>query len=327
MNNTPLKQIALALQAAQKLLIVTHIYPDADAIGSASALWLALRQMGKDVQFYLPGEVPYKMVKLAKDINIQYSIPADKFDALIIVDCANLSRMGDDAQKIVDQAGQVICLDHHFSHEAFADLSFIDSVAPASAVIVLALIEALEAEITAPLADLLYAGLCDDTGCFRWSSTTAETFEQAAKLVQYGARPDLVAKELYFTVPERIFKLRGMVLEKMQTYCDGKITLIKITQEDLDQVNASASDADGLIDEIKMLASAVMAVLIKETDKGWKFSLRSKNMQLDVNALAAKWGGGGHKMAAGYTVQGNVDEAIANLVSETKQIIDALGLS
>ena len=325
MINTPINEIAAAIKKTQTQLIITHIHPDADAIGSASALWLALCQIGKTVQFYLPGDVPYKMAAIAKDVDIKYTVPAGEYDAAIIVDCANLSRIGEDAQGIVSRTKNVICLDHHFSHEEFANLSYIDAQAPASAVIVLMLIEALGVNITPEIADLLYAGLCDDTGCFRWSSTTAETFRQAAKLVEYGAHPDLIAKELYFTVPERVFKLRGLVHKNMITFSSGKISLIKITQDDLARHQASVCDAEGLIDEIKMLAGSVLAVLVKETNSGWKFSLRSKDTRLDVNALAAKWGGGGHKMAAGFTVQGDVDEVIMALTADASQVIAKIG--
>ncbi|MCC6931650.1 MAG: bifunctional oligoribonuclease/PAP phosphatase NrnA [Deltaproteobacteria bacterium] len=326
MIHAPLLSISELIKRKTKILIVTHIHPDADAIGSSSALWLAIKQLGKEALFYLPGEIPYKMEELSRDISICYDVPCDRFDLVIFVDCANVTRIGPNGNEIAKMGDKVICLDHHISHETFADLSYIEPEAPASAVIMLDLLESMTVKITSLMAELLYAGLCDDTGCFRWSSNNANTFRNAAKLVEYGARPDYVAQQLYFTVPERVFKLRGLVLERMQTHLNGKIALVSIDKAMLEYVQADDGDTDGLIDELKMLASAVVAVMIRETDRGWKFSLRSKNSTLDVNLVAANYGGGGHKMAAGYTVKGDINELISNLVADLKTCIIALEL-
>ncbi len=306
-----------SLEKGCRALCSAHVSPDADAVGSSFGFALALSTLGVQAEVYLADPVPPRILALIPpQIKLHSAIPSEEFDAVFALDTATKVRLGKDADAILSLGKKTYDIDHHFSNEGWAEVNYIDSVAPATAFIVWEIISALGVSIDSQLANLLYAGILDDTGSFRFGSTTPEVLLCASDLVRKGAKPDFVSNHLHFTVPRNVVALQGEALRAIEFFHDGKIAMITVPKAMLDRAGAKASDSEGLIEFARQIDGVVAAILQRETDDGWKFSLRSKNSDLDVNQVAAKFNGGGHKMAAGCRLVGTEQEV-------KKQVIDA----
>jgi phosphoesterase RecJ-like protein len=310
-----------ALSAAQSVVLCCHVSPDPDAIGSTAALQLALQGSGKEAVFYLPEA--YKgplniFLSSARFVSDLKSISSEA--TVVVVDTATKERTFADSD-FVDSFGSrtVLVLDHHGSNEGWGTINFIQPTAAASAGLVLDVIKNLRLPLTSDTASLLFAGLTDDTGSFRYSNATVEAFQTAAELVQAGAVPEQISNLLYFSVPERVMRLRSLALESLTLHAGGKIASIAVTKEIFDRCNATAEDSDGLVDIARSLDGVVCAIFIRERTDGWRISLRSKDVGVNVDSVAAQFGGGGHKAAAGCTIMGvDLQTALMQVVRATE---------
>ena len=317
-----LSQIVSVLKESSRVLISAHVAPDLDAVGSAGALALGLKSLGKEVGVCMPADMPNGSKNLIRSIPfVDESSFEQKWDLFVVVDTATEKRVVCDVEKARACSGKVVNIDHHISNPSWGDLNYIVSSSAASAEIVLEILEALEADISVETASLLYAGLADDTGCFRFSNTSVSTFENASKLVSKGASPSDIANEIYFSVPERQMTLKGAALQTLETHFDGRLAVVVVKKQMLDAAGANLQDTDGLVDIARSVEGTKAALFICETPKGWKASFRSKDEALDVGKIAEGFGGGGHKAAAGCTVVGEFDEIKTNFISAFKTIL------
>uniref|UniRef100_A0A0A8KWQ1 Phosphoesterase domain-containing protein n=1 Tax=wastewater metagenome TaxID=527639 RepID=A0A0A8KWQ1_9ZZZZ len=319
-----LQDIADYLKTCKSVLVATHIQPDPDAVGSGAALTQGLLSIGIDTKFYLTCPMFYRMAPLVGTTPIIFHVPNYNFDAVVVVDCANLMRTGDESERLVGAGKRVICIDHHFSNESFGDYTYVEPERASSSEIVYDLLKMLRVTVSEEIANLLYAGLADDTGSFRYSNANNKAFESAARMVADGAKPHHVASSLYFSMPVEVLRLRARALSKLRFSLDGKVCVVTLTQKDFDETGASGDAADGIVDEARRAQGTYCAVFIRELDNKWKVSLRSKHDKLDVNAVAAVFGGGGHVMASGYKVKGTIEEVEAALLEQLKQAIDRI---
>ncbi len=310
------------LSSLPSLLILTHIFPDADAIGSSCALQLGLQALGKKTLLHLPASVPESLLPLTKEGCITDSLPSSHFEAVAAIDTANKERIGLAGEPDFLQGKKLLNIDHHFSNTGYGDLNYVDSKAAASAVIVFDLLCGLKAPITPAMADLLYAGLMDDTGCFRFSNTSPESLECAAALVRCGATPQEVSNHLYFSLPERILHLRAKALAALRVVLDGKIALIALSRRALEECHAQAADTEGLVDLARSVSGTIGAVFMRELDDGvWKLSLRAKNVSLNVHQVAEAFSGGGHQAAAGCKLKGSEEEVEKKILERLAQAL------
>ena len=311
-----LEQVCTALRSLSSALICTHVFPDADAIGSSCAMQLGLSQIGKKAQLHLPQQAPEVLLPLLKSADISYDLPTEVLEAVIVVDTANQERIGFAGSRDYFSGKKVICIDHHFSNSQWAEFNFVLPQAPASSFLVAQILQRLGVNITPEIADLLYAGLLDDTGCFRYSNTTAESLEYAAWLINAGARPQEVANALYFSLPQRILRLRAEALNSLRLALGGKIAVISLSRKLLEQCQAQPADTEGLVDLARSVSGTVGAVFMRELEDGvWKLSLRSKSAALDVNQVAGTFSGGGHIAAAGCKIKG-AEKEVEKLIIE-----------
>ena len=210
---------------------------------------------------------------------------------------------------------RVYVIDHHESNPAWGTNNYIDPRAAASAVIVFQIAKQLGQIVGPEVATLLFAGLMDDTGSWRFSNSNGQSFLVAASLVAAGASPEEVANAIYFSVPEKVIKLRSMALGTLQTHCDGAVASIAVTRQMLEACDATIEDSDGIVDIARSLQGVRCAVFMREREQGWRVSLRAKDSSIDVNQVAGVFSGGGHPAAAGATIpSGSLESAIDSVI-------------
>ncbi|MCB0359803.1 MAG: DHH family phosphoesterase [Bdellovibrionales bacterium] len=316
--------VVLSLEKAKEILVTAHTSPDADAIGSAAALVDGLRSLGHRAFLSFAEPIPETLEPLVAGIPLEIgAVEESVVDAVVVVDTATPGRTSQPIAQLKELQAPLIIIDHHISNPGWGDTNFIDSDAPASAVLVMMLLEQMGAPMTPRIANLLFMGLLDDTGSFRFSNATARAFEAGAKLVAAGAEPLRIANQLYFSVPQRQLQLRKAALQTLRLELDGRAALIVVTDDMLRQAGARAEDTENLVDEARSIAGTVVAIFIRQMAPGWKVSLRSKDERVDVQQVAQRFGGGGHRAAAGCRLSGNLEQVQQDLLHEVRLALDS----
>jgi phosphoesterase RecJ-like protein len=316
-QTTDLKAIADALRQHDRFLVVTHENPDGDALGSLLAATLALRQLGKDAVMYLPGPTPlpseYAFMPLDELVR---EPPADAADrVLLAVDCAKEDRIGDEAA--LSRAPLVLDVDHHHDNTRFGDLNLIVADASSTGEILRDVFAELELELTPELAEPLYIALVTDTGRFQYANTTPKALRLAAELVEAGADIHAVFQQVYESVEFAKLKLLARALDRAEVLEGGRIVVSHLLRTDFAEVGASEPYSEGIIDYLRAVEGAELAVLIREQlNRGanaHKGSLRSSIDELDVSAIARRFGGGGHRQAAGFSTDLPLPEIVEQI--------------
>ncbi len=300
----PPNEIISILSEAEKVLVVTHIFPDGDALGSQLALGDSLDAMGKEVFLYSEEKVSHLYDFLPGCGKLQSSLPDPaKYDCVVAVDCADQKRLGTEAEKLLT-AKKVIMIDHHAGHKPFGDNQWIDPERASTGEMVYDLIVELGADISVDAAYCLYTAVVSDTGSFMYSSTTADTFRVASELISLGVRPSEVAGKLFENFTVNRLQLLQLVLGSLEMHSGGRIAIISATREMFSRSGAVPADTENFINYPRAVASVQVAAFIKETRDGVvSVSLRSKDGACDVAEVAAGYGGGGHTNAAGYKIR------------------------
>jgi len=329
-----LKVISERINSSGRIVLATHISPDPDAIGSSGALCLSLRLAGKDAVLYLPEPLSEKLSKLLPrecTINI---LPEPDY-LLIGLDCATKKRLGVDSgpvqsgqekelqsyERLLGNANYRINIDHHFSNEEWGDINWIEGDWAATAIMVFRLLEASSLPIDPKIAGLLYAGIMDDTGSFRYSNTSSDALSTCASLLSAGARPWDIADTLYFQEPLRIIKLRGRVLETLDVDFSGKVASLWLTEEMRIATGCQPDDSEGMIDIARAIEGVELALFIRQINQNkWKGSIRSKSEKYNVSTFASQFGGGGHSAASGFTIEGSSQDEVAKRLKQALEV-------
>jgi phosphoesterase RecJ-like protein len=295
-------QAAGLLQKAERVLVVGHEHPDGDAIGSTVAVGLIAEMCGAEVCYFNVDPVPANLQFLPRASLVVSSLPEGFLpDVTVIVDCAQRSRVG----KRFPPSGWgpvVICLDHHKTFDPdVADLLIRDTEAAATAELVVELRRACGVELTHDLGTALYCALLTDTGSFRYGKTRAETMERAATLLRAGVDAWSVASQVYESEPIERMHLISEVLGTLELAASGKLATIVITDEMFERTGADPSMTDGLVNFARSVRGVeVAAQLVQQPDGTFRVGMRSRG-SVDVASVAERFGGGGHKNAAGFT--------------------------
>jgi bifunctional oligoribonuclease and PAP phosphatase NrnA len=316
-QTTELKAIADALERHDRFLIVTHENPDGDALGSLLALNLALRQLGKDAVMYLPGQTPlpqeYAFMPLADVVRVRPEDASDR--VLVAVDCAKEDRIGDETVR--SGAPLVLDIDHHHDNTRFGDLNLIVADASSTGEVLRDLFAELGVELTPELAEPLYIALVTDTGRFQYANTTPKSLRLAAELVEAGADVHAVFQKVYESVEFAKLKLLARALDRAEVLEGGRIVVSHLLRTDFAEVGAAEPYSEGIIDSLRAVEGAELAVLIREQMHGsphaHKGSLRSSIDELDVSVIARSFGGGGHRQAAGFSSDASLEEIIERI--------------
>jgi bifunctional oligoribonuclease and PAP phosphatase NrnA len=320
-----LQSVVEKLRASDRVVVASHENPDGDAIGSMAAAGHALRQLGKDVRFYLHADSPlpseYSFLNLD---GLERSIdPASTADwTLLAVDCGNERRLGPDHEAIRAGFDAVVDVDHHHDNSRFGDVNLVDGHASSTAEILARVFDGLGVKLTPEIAESLYVGLVTDTGRFQYRTTSPEALRLAARLVEKGANVHKVFELVFETVPFGKMRLLGRVLEHAQPFEGGQLLLSYVSRDDLALVEGDEATTEGLVDHLRAVHGVQVAGLIREqvplpdgTVPPNRVSLRSRGA-IDVSVIARKSKGGGHKQAAGFSHPGTVEEIRDFIVGE-----------
>ncbi|HEX8959545.1 MAG TPA: bifunctional oligoribonuclease/PAP phosphatase NrnA [Solirubrobacterales bacterium] len=321
------EEAAVELRARDRFLLTAHEGPDGDALGSLLGLHHLLTQLGKDSVMFLaakefPLPIEYRFLSLEEVFHEQ---PADMADRTIVfLDCGNIDRMPVD---FLSEGGNfMINVDHHHDNTLFGDVNLVDVGASCTAEIVYELAAALGATITPQIASALYVGLVTDTGKFMYENTNARTHRIAAELIEAGVVVDDTYRRLYEHVPIEKLRLVSRALDRIERRCDGSLVLAYITAADYEASGAGEEMTEGIIDHLRSVEGGKVAALIRDRDRGRgarKVSLRSSGGEVDVSAIARKHGGGGHKRAAGFSTDLEIEELVRFLCGEVASQLGA----
>src|ERR687887_794173 len=309
-----LATVADAIREHERFLITTHENPDGDALGSLLAMKLALDQIGKDAVMVLVGDAPlpgeYAFMPLAE---LRRRWPDDVAErVLLAVDCANESRIAD--PEVLGRVPLSVDVDHHHDNTRFARINLIVPDASSTGEVLRDLFGELEVELTPEIAEALYIALVTDTGRFQYTNTTPKALRLAAELVEAGADVHRIFQGVYESVQFAKLKLLARALDRAQVYEGGAIVVSYLLRTDFTDVGAAEPYSEGIIDYLRAVEGAEMAVLIREPPRRdgqgptRRVSLRSSVDELDVSAIARRSGGGGHRQAAGFSSDASIEE-------------------
>ena len=310
---TELAQAAEAIRGGERFLVTTHENPDGDALGSMLAMKLALDQLGKDSSMLLVGDAPlpgeYSFMPLE---GLLRRLPDDASERILLaVDCANESRIGPDPE-VLQLSPRVVNIDHHHDNSRFGDVNVIDATASSTGELLRDLFRQLEIELTPAIAEALYIALVTDTGRFQYTNTTPKSLRLAAELVEAGADLHRIFQGVYESVQFAKLKLLARALERAQVYEGGRLVVSYLLRDDFQEVGAAEPYSEGIIDYLRAVEGADMAVLIREPPRSGgplhRVSLRASHDELDVSAIARKSEGGGHRQAAGFSSEASIEE-------------------
>lgn len=312
MDNNVLELIE-ELRKAPQVALFSHVSPDGDCLGSMLAIGLALEKLGKEVFFYNPDPIPQHLSFLPAAGLIRKQVPEPWPEILLFIDCTDLERATIDK---TPEHCRVLNLDHHISNSFFGDLNWVEPDASASGEVAMELIDRLGVHLDKDIATNLYTAIVTDTGLFQYSSTTAQTHRLAAQLLEENIDLTEIHHRIFDQKPLAQVRLLQRALDGLEINAGGELAVISLTREDFTSTGAEDSMSEGLINHARSIAGVEVAIMIREVGpSAVKVSLRS-NTWVNVNEIAAQFGGGGHKRAAGCTLELTLHDA-KKLITET----------
>jgi bifunctional oligoribonuclease and PAP phosphatase NrnA len=323
MTQSTFAEIGGVLRAHQRFAVLSHVRPDGDALGSQLGLALSLSKLGKTVMVRNEDGLleKYSFLPGGEFLQTPQGDPQD-FDVAIALDTATQSRLGT-ATELVRSAKIWINIDHHPSNPGYGDLVYIDSTAPATGQILFELIQSQGLPMDAAIAENLFVAISTDTGSFQYPNTTARTFEIGAELLRCGVDVGRVSQLLYENYPRRRTELLRELLGTMRFEAAGKIASFSLSLKVAADLKVKPEDNEGLIDHLRAIEGVIVAIFFEElTDGKVRVSMRSKSDEVDVSAICQKFGGGGHKLAAGARVRGTLAEVEQNVLKAICDVID-----
>ncbi len=315
-----LQEIQTALEQAKSVAIFTHINPDGDALGSSFAMKAALTSLGKHAVVFLEKELPARYHYL----NDGYSLTGDmtEFDVALALDCGASARLGS-LEPLFLSAHKRLVVDHHYADTFFGDLHYTEPESAACAELVYLLIVGMCDTLPKTTLAPLYTGISTDTGQFKYSNVTSRTHLIAAELLKGGLDHRAITRHLYDTVKLKKLKFTGVLADKIKLYNDGQIAVLECFDSFLEQYGLSHEEVEELPNTVLSVEGVAVSVILKSREGGGiKASLRCKE-NIDLAVLASKFGGGGHKCAAGLVSALSAEELTNQLVSAITQELEA----
>ncbi len=314
---TDLNTIAKQLLASDNLLIISHRAPDGDTLGSAFALKHALSQLGKKSVCFCSDEVGsyYDIItdsECVSTLDVSFAP-----EIIVSVDTAAPHLMGEKAQCFADRID--IAIDHHGSHVDFAKLDYVETTG-ANCEIIYELIKLMGVSLTERCATALLAGIVTDTGCFRFTNTSAQTMERASQLISAGARFTDIVKRFFETTSRTRFELEKLAYENIRIYDDEAVAVLPIYRKDILRLSALPTDYDGLSAIPRRIEGVRVGITLREEPDKIKVSVRTDGT-INSSLICAPFGGGGHAGAAGCELYCSIDEAEEKMRSSAKAVL------
>lgn len=310
------------LRTYDDILLIAHVSPDGDTLGSNFALYGALLELGKHAQVVCEDPVPaiYRFLPFSDQlIPPEQARPAE---AVVCVDCADLSRTGR-CEPLFRAAKATLNIDHHGTNDRYAVSNYVQK-AGATGELIFNVIACLKIPLNKNIATCLYAAITTDTGNFSYSNTTPDTMRIAADILDTGIDLPFLNRSLFRTVPFHKLKLHALGVNKAQLYEYGRIGISTITLADIASCGATNEDTEGIIDSIRDIDTVEVAALLRESEDGQiRVSLRGKTCA-DVSKIAVQFGGGGHRLAAGCTMQPPIEDAAEQILTLAKELLHGI---
>ena len=316
-------RIIEALRENDTFCVVGHIRPDGDCVGSQLGLTLALRAEGKKVTCWNEDRIPEKYEFLDRDGIIQKPKKGMKFDCVVATDAATFDRLGSVGRRIANRK-LFINIDHHESNSRYADLNWVSAHEPSTGELIFRLLKIAKWPITKRIADCLFTAVSTDTGSFQYASTRPSTYHVAGDLVSRGADLARICDEVYQSYPVSRARLLRHIYSHFRLTHDDQIAYFWLKKADFARTGAESCDSEGLIDHIRAIAPVVVACVFEEIDPQLtRISLRSKSEKVNVNEIAAQFGGGGHPAAAGARIPGSPLSVQRKVIAAVKKALNA----
>jgi phosphoesterase RecJ-like protein len=316
-------RILEGIRGHRTFCVVGHIRPDGDCIGSQLGLTLALRNDGRKVVCWNEDGIPSKLAFLDPDHLVQRPRRGQKFDCVIATDAASFERLGK-VGGCIGNRKLFINIDHHQSNTRYADINWVSAREPSSGELIYRLLKVAGWPITPPIADCLFTAVSTDTGSFQYSTTRPSTYNVAGELVKRGANLEKICDEVYQSFPLSRVRLLQHVYNHFRLTHDNQIAWFWLKKADYLRTGAAPDDSEGLIDHIRAIAPVEVALLFEELEPGLtRISMRSKSEKVNVNEIAAQFGGGGHSAAAGARIPGPSLSVQRRVITAVKHALDA----
>lgn len=317
--NVPREVLEPFRRGAGRAVMLGHVHPDADVLGTLLALGLALQARGWSVTYGGPHPAPSALAFLPGIERYQVLTGLDgPFDVAVLTDCPNPGR----TEGLIDAARRsarlIVNVDHHPDNRRYGDVNWVEPTAAATGEMVHGLLVALDMPLTPAIATNLFTAIHTDTGSFRYSNVTPATFRIAGELVAAGADPAAVSSALYERRPVDALRWLGETLARVQVSDDGQVAWLPLPAA---AVPESFIEAEDLVNYPRSIASVRVACLLRARGEEVRVSLRGKG-DVDVNRIAARFGGGGHRNAAGCTLKGPLEEATRELLAAVRSALD-----
>ncbi|MBQ9688333.1 bifunctional oligoribonuclease/PAP phosphatase NrnA [bacterium] len=310
------------IKESKHILIISHVNPDGDTLGSMCAMYNAiLKRYKKTAEMLVPSHIPQIYNFIPAISNAKMIADFDKsreYDLVITVDVAALDRILD-AQILFSKARHTINIDHHQTNIGFGEVNFVEPFASSTGEVIFKLFERMNWEINKDTADALYTSILTDTGGFRFENTTSDALEVASKLVKLGVVPKEIYNSCYESKTRAVVMFQNYVVANAQFTEDGKIAYSFVSKKDLERFKVKDSSTDGIPEVLRSIVTTEVSFVLKEIDtKMCKASMRSKH--IDVSKVCEAFGGGGHKFAAGCTIKYPLKEAAKKLIQEIEKV-------
>ena len=320
--NASLAQVAAVLRERRRFVVVSHVRPDGDALGCTLAMGLSLRAMGKDVTLWNEDGMLDKLRFLpGSELVGTPTAHVQDFDVLVALDTATHPRLGTPLLSI-GKVDTTINIDHHISNPRYGDLTHIDATSPATGQILYELLSSENLPLDRDIATNLFAAISTDTGSFQYPSTSARTYEIAGELIRLGVNVGELSRLLYESHPLRRLELLRALLNSLKLTAERRAASFALSLHTAQQLGAKPEDNEGLIDYIRAIDTVLVAVFFEELPDGLvRVSMRSKDPIVDVSAICGRYGGGGHRLAAGARIRGELPEVEARVMAHIHEEI------
>ncbi|MDF1498172.1 MAG: bifunctional oligoribonuclease/PAP phosphatase NrnA [Patescibacteria group bacterium] len=317
------------IKSSNHILILTHKNPDGDAVGSMLGLALALTSVGKNVECFSKDAVPRYFDFLPEISIIKGQTSREKYDLVILLDCALFQRTGlENIKEILSYYDGLLILDHHPKTQTECDnvkncVDIIDHKTSSTAVLVYNLLKEMNINITKDISNCLLTGIFTDTGGFQHKNTDPQSLEAAAEFMKKGSRIEKIAKNIFSNKRMAAIRLWGLALSRIRTDEQTGMAVSYVSKKDMDDLGTKEDDLAGLVNVINTISDAKFSLLLTEyEDHKIKGSLRSEEYKgIDVSRIARSLGGGGHKLASGFEIDGEIEDSIlkiSKMINEVK---------
>jgi len=316
---SPVSRIADLIRRTDGFLVSSHANPDGDAVGSTVALGHILAHMGKDFALYNRSGLPKQYDWLTLPGPVHSTLAGAEANWIFVLDCGTQNRVGEELYRIMGTR-PIANVDHHLGNPNFGQFNWVDESYAAVAAMLADLADELEIPLTGPLAEAIYLGVATDTGFFTFDNTSPEVLELAARLLRLGLNPGRINAKIRNQWGVNRFRLWGESFATTELFFGGQVAVAFVTQGMLERTGSSAADCEEIVNMLRRLRGSRAAVILREEpDGGYKFSLRSTGAD-NVQTVAALFGGGGHRNAAGGTIN-------ADILTAKERLVEALGES